>query len=485
MHRNSVPDEWVATPFVDWKLGDEWRDLFHQWRFASPPHNQLHQRTIGQNHSKTQLARYSSDNPIDNEVKLTTSYMKSGEPYSDRTIFANQFPNPRNIDRPNRFVGFIHLDEIPGDLDWFIQQLKEFDLRHHGKARIQINPVKPPASSNSSRLSAIDDGGVLLANRQKKNEVFVSNIWASTHIILGSGATLDQNQPAWVTAYISRQGEHEHLGDPEHAARGCVNISVPEHFPDSDLILSGLRYLITQYNSYSNSLVFSHGDVQAHESPLNMLHALMYDPIAQMSFPEESEIHVKCAVDLLEKLPSNDTPRSWPGDGRSLWHLQHLHFLHAESEVLVKSFLNYVRKPCLELWDRFQKTFHVYSSLVQKSCIDLYTHQIRDLGGEIEQPFTFQNFTDQIEQLIHDYPDYFSPADDWNFGRLRNFSELNELVSVISEKVSASAHMEYQVLLCHIEFFRQLLKSISSQFKFSGMAGTECISLFVLGGGDR
>ena len=103
--------------------------------------------------------------------------------------------------------------------------------------------------------------------------------------------------------------------------------------------------------------------------------------------------------------------------------------LHADSEVLVESFPNYVRKPCLELWDRFQETFHDYSSLVQNSCIDLYTHQIRDLGGEIEQPFTFQNFTNQIEQLIHDYPDYFSPADDWNFGRLRNFSELNELVS--------------------------------------------------------
>ena len=407
--------------------------------------------------------------------------MKSGEPYSDRTIFANQFPNPRNIDRPNRFVGFIHLDEIPGDLAWFIQQLKEFDLRHQGKARIQINPVKPPASNNSSRLSAIDDGGVLLANRQKKNEVFVSNIWASTQY-LGSGATLDQNQPA-CNAYIKDKATWA-FRRSEHAARGCVNISVPEHFPDSDLILSGLRYLITQYNSYSTVWCSLRVMYRLMESPLNMLHALMYDPIAQMSFPEESEIHVKCAVDLLEKLPSNDTPRSWPGDGRSL-ESSTSSFLHADSEVLVESFLNYVRKPCLELWDRFQETFHDYSSLVQNSCIDLYTHQIRDLGGEIEQPFTFQNFTNQIEQLIHDYPDYFSPADDWNFGRLRNFSELNELVSVISEKVSASAHMEYQVLLCHIEFFRHLLKSISSQFKFYGMAGTECISLFVLGGGDR
>lgn len=480
-----MSEEWVGTPFIDWSLDDRWQRLFHGWRFDQDPKSDFHEATIGQEYDQAQLVKYSFKEPSDTEVKLASKYMDAGLPFAERTIFAGPFSDPTDISRPNRFVGFIHLEEIPDDLAWFIEQVRIFDKNQSGNVRIQINPVKPSNSNgNSESKITSNDGGVLLAHRQKKNSVYESTIWASTHIIPGKLPLQPQHQLAWVTACIGRSEMNMTSLAENKAARGCINITLPEPTSDQDLILTGLRYFISQYNSYSNSLVFSHGGVRAvpREVELNMLHALMYDPIAQISLPDESEVQITCAINSLEQI--SDTPDVWPGDKYSLWHLQRPTFLHTDSSILVSAFWKYIRKPCSSEWIQFEQIFDDYFGNIERISLDLYSQRIRDLDDDGEQRFTLHTLIHKLEELTEDYPDYFSTDDVWNLRRLRNFIELSTLISSTSHEISSSPHPEYQVLLCHIRLFGDLLQKISNQFKFAEGNSDDCIQLFVIGGDE-
>ena len=475
----------LRTPFIDWELDGEWPSLFHGWRFDHEPKSDFHRATIGENYDRTQLVKYYFKEPSEAEVKLASKYMDAGLPYADRTVFAGPFPDPTNINRPNRFVGFIHLEAIPEDLAWFIEHLRTFDKNQNGNVRIQINPVKPSGSNGKSKSKkSPNDGGVLLAHRQKKNSVYDSTIWASTHIMPGEQTVQPQLQPAWVSACIGRSEMNMTSFAEDHAARGCINITLPERTSDQDLILTGLRYFISQYNSYSNSLVFSHGGVRAvsREVELNMLHALMYDPIAQISLPDDSEVQITCAINSLEQI--SDTPNVWPGDNYSLWHLQHPAFLHSDSSILVSSFWKYIRKPCSSEWNQFEQSFDDYFGTVERFSVDLYRQRIRDLDDGGEQQFTLHTLVHKLEDLTEDFPDHFSANDVWNLRRLRNFIELSTLISSTSNEISSSPHPEYQVLLCHIRLFGNLLQKISNQFKFAEGNADDCIQLFVIGGDE-
>ena len=476
-------EQLTITPFIDWPLDGEWPRLFHGWRFDPVPKCDFHQASIGKHYARSQLVKYSFEAPTETEIILASKYMDAGSPYAERTVFAGPFSDPTNINRPNRFVGFIHLEAIPEDLAWFIERVRDFDRDRKGTVRIQINPVKPSSSNSISNSNKIpDDGGVLSAHRQKMNSVYESTIWASTHIIPGERPVQTQHQRAWVTASIVRAGANMTSLSEHNAARGCIKMTLPSHTSDQDLILTGLRYFISQYNSYSNSLVFSHGGVLAvsSEVKLNMLHALMYDPIAQISLPDDSEVQITCAINSLEEI--SDTPDEWPGDEYSLWHLKHPTFLHPDSSILVSSFWEYIRKPCLIKWNQFDKCFDDFFGAVEKIYLGLYTDRIRDLDDNEEQQFTLQTLIHKLEELNENYPEYFSPDDAWNLRRLGNFIELSELIFSTSAKIDSSPHPEYQVLLCHMRLFGDLLQKISNQFKLLKDDCDDCIQLFVIRG---
>ena len=476
----------MRTPFIDFTLDGLWVGEFHRWRYYDT-NSDFHKGTIGEHVDHSQLVKYSfkQPQPIEDDVILASYHMDSGSPYAERTIFAGPFPHPTNITRPQRMVGFIHLEAIPEDLAWFIEQVRIFDKAQSGNVRIQINPVKPSNSNgNSKSKTPTNDGGVLLAYRQKKNSVYESTIWASTHIMPAEQTVQPQLQTAWVSACIGRSEMNMTSFAEDHAARGCINIALPDATSDQDIILTGLRYFISQYNSYSNSLIFSHGDIRSvsREVELNMLHALMYDPIAQISLPPNSDVQVSCAINSLEQI--SDTPDVWPGDNYSIWHLQHTNFLHPDSSILVSSFWEYIRKPCSSKWTQFKQSFEHFFGTVERTAVDLYSQRIRDLDDGGEQRFTLDTLIHKLEDLTENFPDHFSADDVWNLRRLRNFIELSTLISSTSNEISSSPHPEYQVLLCHIRFFGDLLQKISNQFKFTEVNADDCIDLFVIGGDE-
>lgn len=482
----TVPAELVRVPFVCWRLKEEEeQDGFAVWR--SRPSTDLHTMTVREHYAFTQLVRYSLDKPSQEEVILGSEHMDAGWPFAQRTIFAGPFDEPTEIELPKRVVGFIHLEVIPDDLAWFIEQVRKFDKTQNGKLRIQINPVKPSSQIGKLKSKLItNDGGVLSAYRQQKDSVFESSIWASTHIRLAKQPLQTQHQPAWVTACIGRPEMNTDWLSVAKAARGCVDITIPKGTSDQELILTGLRYFVSQYNSYSRSLIFSQGAVQAYPSnvKLNMLHSLMYDPIAQISLPDKSKVKIMCGIDTMG--PMDDEPHVWPGDDYSLWHLAHSDDLHPYSKLLLERFWNYVRKPCEVGWSSFKQNFDDYTVAVEREFFEFYNQRFVDFYAEnVEPQNKLDTLKDVLKRLTKDYPDDFNADDQWNLERLRFFLELDTLISSISNKISDSPHREYQVLLCQIQYFGDILQKISNLFKFASNHDNDCIPLFVIRGDEQ